>query len=112
MKKKTTCNPLVSFAARTALKANVAIATVTSAVLTARCDSTPATIVKTVIGKIVPIFKYVGAFFVVSGVFKLIQAYRTDQPENQASAAKDIVIGAVFIVFDVFIWNGIESVIF
>lgn len=74
--------------------------------------SDPATVVKAVIDVVVKIFPYVGAFFVVSGVFKLILAYRNDQPEAQAGAAKDVVIGAVFIVFAVFVWEPISAVVF
>ena len=69
----------------------------------------PKTLVLTIIGTIVKIFPFVGAFFVVSGVFKLVMAYRNDQPEAQSAAAKDIVIGAVFIVFALFIWSPINS---
>lgn len=72
----------------------------------------PASVVKAAIGVVVDIFPYIGAFFVVAGVFKLILAYRNDQPEAQAGAAKDIVIGAVFIVFKVFVWSAIEPTIF
>lgn len=72
----------------------------------------PGELVKAVIDVVVKIFPYVGAFFVVSGVFKLILAYRNDQPEAQAGAAKDIVIGAVFIVFAVFVWDPIKTYVF
>ena len=74
--------------------------------------SSPADVVKACIDVVVNIFPYVGAFFVVAGVFKLIMAYRNDQPEAQAGAAKDIVIGAVFIVFKVFVWDNIKGTIF
>lgn len=72
----------------------------------------PSSVVKAAIDVVVKMFPYVGAFFVVAGVFKLIMAYRNDQPEAQAGAAKDIVIGAVFIVFKVFVWTAIEPTIF
>ena len=73
--------------------------------------SDPSAIVAAAINVVVSMFKYVGFFFVVAGIFKLIMAYRNDQPEAQAGAAKDIVIGAVFIVFDVFVWNAIRPVL-
>lgn len=60
---------------------------------------------------VVDIFPLVGIFFVISGVFKLIMAYRNDQPEGQAAAAKDIVIGVVFIVFRAFAWPAVSGVI-
>ncbi len=41
----------------------------------------------------------VGIFFVLSGAFKLVMAYRNDQPEAQAAAAKDLVIGIVLVLF-------------
>ena len=71
--------------------------------------TSPKTLVLTIIGTIVKIFPFVGAFFVVSGVFKLVMAYRNDQPEAQSAAAKDIVIGAVFLVFALFIWQPING---
>ena len=47
--------------------------------------------IKTIIGAIadvvVKIFPFVGIFFVLAGIFKLIMAYRNDQPEAQAGAA-------------------------
>ena len=75
------------------------------------CDG-PGSIVKGICDVIVKIFPYVGAFFIISGVFKMIMAYRQDNPEAIAGAAKDIVIGAVFVVFKVFVWDAISSLIF
>lgn len=60
---------------------------------------------------VVDIFPLIGIFFVLSGVFKLIMAYRNDQPEAQSAAAKDIVIGVVFIVFKVFAWPAVKGAI-
>ncbi len=71
----------------------------------------PGTVVKAVLGVIVKIFPFVGGFFVLAGVFKLIMAYRNDQPEAQAGAARDIVIGAVFLAFAIFAWPAIEKAI-
>lgn len=72
----------------------------------------PENVVQAVIEVVVNIFPLIGAFFVVAGVFKLIMAYRNDQPEAQTAAAKDIVIGAIFIVFRVFAWEPVSNVIF
>lgn len=58
-----------------------------------------------IVDKVVDIFPFIGVFFVVAGGFKLIMAYRNDQPEAQSSAAKDIVIGVVFIAFKVLFWT-------
>ena len=69
----------------------------------------PQTVVLAAVDAVVKMFPFIGAFFIVAGVFKLILAYRNDQPEAQAGAAKDIVIGAVFLVFKGFIWSGIQN---
>ena len=69
-------------------------------------------VVKAAVDMVVNIFPLVGAFFVVAGVFKLVMAYRNNQPEDQTTAAKDIVIGAVLIVFRAFAWTPISNVIF
>ena len=89
----------------------LAMATLPTAVM-ASGGGSPATIVKAACDMVVKIFPFVGAFFVISGVFKLIMAYRNDQPEAQAGAAKDIVIGAVFIVFNGFVWPSFSGIIF
>lgn len=60
---------------------------------------------------VVDIFPLVGIFFVLAGVFKLVMAYRQDNPEAQSSAAKDIVIGVVFIVFRAFVWTIVRNAI-
>ncbi len=54
----------------------------------------------------------IGGVLVLLGVFKLIMAIRNDQPEAQASAARDIVIGAVVVVFGIFLWDPISSMLF
>lgn len=69
----------------------------------------PQSVVMAAVDAVVKIFPYIGIFFVASGAFKLIMAYRNDQPEAQAGAAKDIVIGAVCIVFATFIWAPIKT---
>lgn len=85
----------------------LALATAT-APMAVKADD-PASLVLACIDVVVKMFPYIGAFFIVAGVFKLILAYRNDQPEAQAGAAKDIVIGAVFIVFKTFIWASISG---
>lgn len=105
---------VVSFVNKVKIVASTALlstAMVNSGVVCA-APSDPGAVVKAAIGVVVDMFPFVGAFFVVAGIFKLIMAYRNDQPEAQAGAAKDIVIGAVFIVFKVFVWSAIEPVIF
>lgn len=64
----------------------------------------------TIVDKVVGIFPFIGIFFVVAGGFKLIMAYRNDQPEAQAGAAKDIVIGVVFIAFKVLFWTFSDQI--
>lgn len=78
----------------------------------AQAAGTPGEIVKGACEVVVDIFPFIGAFFVIAGVFKLILAYRNDQPESQTAAAKDIVIGAVFIAFKIFVWTSISGLIF
>lgn len=73
-------------------------------------DTTSATnMVYEIASVVVNIFPLVGIFFVLSGVFKLVMAYRQDNPEGQSAAAKDIVIGVVFIAFRVFIWTAVKD---
>lgn len=54
----------------------------------------------------------IGAFFLFTGVFKAILAYRQENPEAVATAAKDIAVGAILIVFGLVIWPAISPVIF
>lgn len=69
-------------------------------------------VVQAAVNVVVKIFPFIGAFFVIAGVFKLVMAYRNNQPEDQTTAAKDIVIGAVLIVFKAFVWDNISGTIF
>jgi len=64
-------------------------------------------LVKNIIGGIVNILPWIGAFFIVAGAFKLVMAYRSDNPDAQTPAAKDIVIGIVLVLFDVLFWDKI-----
>ena len=56
--------------------------------------------------KLTSVFGLIGVFFILSGMFKLVMAYRNDQPEAQAAAAKDIVIGAVLALFKILFWTA------
>jgi uncharacterized membrane protein HdeD (DUF308 family) len=53
-----------------------------------------------------------GGFFVLSGVIKWVMAFRSEQPEQQASAVKEIIIGVVCIVFGTFLWTPISTIVF
>ena len=66
-------------------------------------------LVKDIIGKIINILGWVGAFFIISGAFKLVMAYRSDNPDAQTPAAKDIVIGVVLVLFNVLFWDNLIS---
>lgn len=66
--------------------------------------------VQDILGKVIDVFPLVGIFFIAAGGFKLIMAYRSDQPEGQSAAAKDIAIGAVFIAFRAMIWPAITNI--
>lgn len=94
------------------LVASVMIGLTQSKALAAGGQDKVGQIVKGAIDVVVNIFPFIGGFFIVAGVFKLILAYRNDQPEAQAGAAKDIVIGAVFVVFKVFAWEALSKLIF
>lgn len=68
-------------------------------------------LVWTIADIIVMIFPWIGIFFILSGAIKMFLAYRNDQPEAQAAAAKDIVIGVVFVAFRVVFWPMIKAAI-
>lgn len=97
---------------KVATTAMVAVTTAQMAMVQSQAQTGDvADVVKGVLGVIVKIFPFIGGFFVLAGVFKLIMAYRNNQPEDQTAAAKDIVIGAVFIVFGTFVWDEISNLI-
>lgn len=75
-------------------------------------DANAGGIVYDIADVVVGIFPFIGVFFVLAGVFKLVMAYRSDNPEGQSGAAKDIVIGIVFIAFRAFIWDAVAGAIF
>ena len=93
-----------------ATSAAVAMACPTGNVLAAAGSAN--SIVETIAETVVNIFPLIGIFFVIAGAFKLFMAYRNNNPEDQTAAAKDIVIGAVFIVFRVFVWTSLKTAIF
>ena len=69
-------------------------------------------LVKTILNIVINIFVLMGAFFLVSGIYKLVMAYKDNQPEQQNAAVRDIVMGVILIVFRVFLWNPIANAIF
>ena len=70
--------------------------------------SDPKAIVGVIADLLIDILALVGVFFVISGAFKLFQAYRSDNPEGQSAGAKDVVIGAVIVSFRLFVWAAIK----
>lgn len=58
------------------------------------------------------IFPLMGGFFVLAGLVKWVMAFRSEQPEQQASATKEIIIGIVCIVFKVFLWDAVSNIVF
>ena len=77
-----------------------------------REDLKGGSLVQEILDVVINIFVLMGAFFVVSGIYKLVMAYKDNQPEQQNAAIRDIVIGAVLIVFRVFLWKPISKAIF
>lgn len=88
-----------------------AVAFASGDVAATQADGGAKNMVYNIASVVVNIFPLVGIFFVLAGIFKLVMAYRQDNPEAQSSAAKDIVIGVVFIVFRVFVWNTVKGAI-
>lgn len=88
----------------------VAMACPTGNVMAKGADAN--SIVKDIASLVVDVFPLIGVFFVIAGAFKLFMAYRNNNPEDQTAAAKDIVIGAVFIVFRAFAWPTLSNAIF
>lgn len=72
-------------------------------------NSTADNLVMNIADLVVGIFPLIGVFLILVGGFKIFMAYRNNQPEEQTSAAKDIVIGAVLIVFRAFVWTAIKG---
>lgn len=72
-------------------------------------NSTADNLVMNIADLVVGIFPLIGVFLILVGGFKIFMAYRNNQPEEQTSAAKDIVIGAVLIVFRAFVWTAIKT---
>jgi hypothetical protein len=68
-------------------------------------------IVKQLIDVATWLFVFMGAFYLLPGLFKLINSLRNNQPEETSSAAKDVAIGIVLLMFKV-IWSGVSGKIF
>lgn len=65
-----------------------------------------------ILDNIVSFFPVAGVIFLFMGGFKLIQAIRADNnPEGISAAIKDFIVGALFIVFDVVVWNVLKGLI-
>ena len=74
-------------------------------------NQSPESIIGAIVDTIVQIFPLVGIFFIVSGIFKTVMAYRNDQPDAMTAGAKDAVIGVVLVVFRLFVWGPIKTAI-
>jgi hypothetical protein len=68
-------------------------------------------IMKTLIDVATWLFVFMGAFYLLPGLFKLINSLRNNQPEETSGAAKDVAVGIVLCMFKV-LWSGVESVLF
>jgi hypothetical protein len=68
-------------------------------------------IVKTLIDVATWLFVFMGAFYLLPGLFKLINSLRNNQPEETSGAAKDVAIGIVLCMFKV-LWKGVSGVLF
>lgn len=64
-----------------------------------------------VVDIIVDIFPLFGTVFILLGVFTLFMAIKTDQPKKKNTGIKDIAIGAIMIVFKVFVWERIKGIL-
>lgn len=75
-------------------------------------NGNPTSQAKDIANILVKIFPLMGGFFALSGVIKWVMAFRSEQPEQQASAVKEIIIGVVCIVFGSFLWDPISNIVF
>lgn len=65
-----------------------------------------------ILDNIVAFFPVAGVIFLFMGGFKFIQAIRADNnPEGISAAIKDFIVGALFIVFDVVVWDVLKGLI-
>ena len=69
-------------------------------------------ILQTIAGVIVNAIALMGGIFVLIGAYKIIMAFKDNQPEQQATGIREVVIGAILISFRLFVWNSIKGVIF
>lgn len=76
-------------------------------------DQQGTNLVKKILNIIVDIIPWVGAFFIVFGAVKAFLAWRNDgNPDAITTAAKDIVIGLVMVLFGTLVWDPIANLIF
>ena len=68
-------------------------------------------IIKKVIGIFLSLVAVAGGVFAVVGLYKFIMSFKNDQPEAQASAVKEIIVGVALIAFRL-LWNVLGNVIF
>ena len=67
----------------------------------------PNAMIKGIIEQIMALFPAIGVVIALVGAFKLYMAFRNDQPDSYSNAIKDIVIGALLIVFKATIWDNV-----
>lgn len=105
---------LTSAKTRVAVAANMACLTLMTSPVFAvnRNNNNPTSQAKDIANILVKIFPLMGGFFALSGVIKWVMAFRSEQPEQQASAVKEIIIGIVCIVFGSFLWGPISNIVF
>lgn len=97
----------------TALATMASIALLTSPALAVTVSTGEATNkAKEIADVLTYIFPLMGGFFALSGVVKWVMAFRSEQPEQQASAVKEIIIGVVCIIFRALLWSPISSIVF
>lgn len=72
-------------------------------------ESNTTNAVLTILGTLITVMAFIGVAFMVMGAVKWISAYREQNPEGQATAAKDLGVGAVMLVFKVVLWSSIEN---
>jgi hypothetical protein len=63
------------------------------------------------VGSVLIVTILIGIPLIAAGAFKLVMAYRSNQPDEMSSAAKDIAIGVALIIFRAVIWPGLKDAI-
>lgn len=105
---------LTSAKTRVAVAANMACLTLMTSPVFAvtQTEKEAGNKAKDIANILVGIFPLMGGFFALSGVIKWVMAFRSEQPEQQASAVKEIIIGVVCIVFGTLLWGPISNIVF